>query len=163
VCNEIENECESDYGGWKYFHPEDYPYEDWLHYALNDAWWSVAVGNFLIFIIRSIRYVLVAILKRDHTASMVGVYFVLGVFWMVEGLILLAYSSELNHIKRYMAIIKKFNDVDISWSSHTRNLGEVVVVQQILFPVIRLYWFHNIYYKSMTVNWKEYRELRDEL
>ena len=86
---------------------------------LEDAWWSIAVENILIFILRSIRWVLVAILRpNDHTALMVGVYFVLGLFWIVEGFFLLLLLVELSDIIRYTVIIEKFYDVDDLWFSY---------------------------------------------
>ena len=130
---------------------------------LDDAWWDVAVENFLIFILRYISYALVAFLKLDalgQTASMGVAYLFLGLLWMAEGLFLLAILSELDDIKRYIAIFKKY---DIWWWSSFYIDMLVAVAQQIFFLIIRLYWFHNIYYKVMTVNWKEYRKLRDEL
>jgi hypothetical protein len=137
-------------------YPDDFNYEEWLFEVVTYAWYDATVENFLIFVLRYISYGLVAFLKLDplgQTASMLAVDFILSLFWTLEGLILLAILIELHDIKRYMAIINKYYGVDISgydyydidYWSYYKDMFMVAMAQQILFPVIRRIWFHNIY------------------
>jgi hypothetical protein len=109
--------------------------------------------NLLIFVGRFIRWIAVAITEPQNEDWVWEKYGPLGFTWFFGLIFLYLLLEDLYFILRYNEILEEFTNVEIEQPNLL--ILKLVVAQQILFPLMRLYWFNTIYYRYMSVKWNE--------